>query len=104
MSENAYDLTPGLDAYGHLWIAVLRQAIDDATIEPATSEMLVERRRARLWIRERADYIGSLQWICDVLNIDAAKIIEEFESRTQGGGMHKRRRAVVFAYHKRKTA
>jgi hypothetical protein len=99
---NHFDLSPVLDAYGHLWMAVLRQAIDDATIDPTTSEGKVERRRARIWLRERADYIGSLQWICDVLNIKADLILTEFERRSNEGGS-RRRQAVAFAY-KRKIA
>ena len=94
---NSFDLTPALDAYGHLWMAVLRQAIDDATIEPIT----LEGRRARLWLRQRVEHVGSLQWICDVLHIEIDSILAEFTRRTSEGGIQRRRRAVPFAYHKR---
>jgi hypothetical protein len=98
---SSFDLTPALDAYGHLWMAVLRQAIDDATMEPTTSEARVEQRRARVWLKQAADYIGSLQWICDVLNIEVRLILDEFKRRADEGGIRRRRRAVAFAYHKR---
>ena len=98
---SSFELPDNLDAYGHLWLAVLRLAIDDATMKPTTSEAIVERRRARLWLEQVADRVGSVQWICDILNIDVAVIIAEMKRRAREGGVRRRRRAVAFAYHKR---
>lgn len=101
---SSFELPDNLDAYGHLWLAVLRLAIDDATMEPTTSEARVERRRARLWLEQDADKIGSLQWICDVLNLEIRDILREFHRRCHSGGIRRRRRAVAFPYHKRSKA
>lgn len=101
---NSFELPDNLDAYGHLWMAVLRQAIDDATMAPTTGEARVERRRARLWMEEKADPVGSMQWICDVLNIEVHTILAEFKRRANEVGIRRRRRAVAFPYHKRSRA
>lgn len=96
----SFDLT-FLDAYGHLWMAVLRQAMDDATMPPSNEEMIVERRRARMWLRDRTGGIGTVQWICDQLNINMEPVLKEFQRRIDGGGIKRRRRVVANTYHKR---
>lgn len=101
---NSFDLTPGLDCYSHLWMAVLRQAMDDATMPPNTTEAVIERREARVWLRDAGEHIGSVQWICDVLNIKLEAILSEFDKRLAGGGIKRRRRVVSATYHKKELA
>ena len=98
---NSFDLTPGLDAYSHLWMAVLRQAIDDATMSlrtpTAETESAAERAAARRWLQANGSETGSLQWICDVLNLRIELIRREFNRRRRKGGVRQRRRVVRYA-------
>lgn len=93
-TPSSFELTPTLDAYGHLWMAVLRQAMDDATMPPNTAEAVLERARARTWLRDPAEGVGSVQWICDVLNVKLEVLLSEFNRRLEGGLIKKRGRVV----------
>ena len=94
---SSFDLTPGLDAYSHLWMAVLRQAIDDATMVATAEESAFERASARRWLRAQGSDVGSLQWICDVLNLKIELIRSEFRRRCRRGNIQQRRRVVRYA-------
>jgi hypothetical protein len=99
-APTAFDLT-FLDAYGHLWMAVLRQAMDDATMHTGSREAAVARSAARQWLRSQEDGVGTVQWICDTLNIRMDILLREFQRRTNRGGIIRRRRVVANTYHKR---
>jgi hypothetical protein len=90
-TRSSFDITPTLDAYGTLWLAVLRQAIDDATttVRGTTSEAeaVIEKRKAKKWLASEADRVGSATWICDVLDIPVDYVRKEFRRR-------KRRRRI----------
>jgi hypothetical protein len=100
-------MTPTLDAYGHLWMAVLRQAIDDATIKSSTTttadESRVVRFRARMWLKDADDFVGSLRWICNILGLDPQRILTEYERRTKEDGLRKRKHLPTYSV-KRKPA
>lgn len=83
MTPNNFDVTPRLDGYSHLWMEVLRQALDDATARRTSAETAVETRLARRWLNEDGAQIGSLRWICDVLNISIDVIRKEFRRRSR---------------------
>jgi hypothetical protein len=97
VTPNSFDLTPGLDAYSHLWMAVLRQAIDDAAMSAAAPEAAIERAHARRWLRADGSEPGTLQWICDVLNLRIDLIRSEFTRRCRRGNIQQRRRVVRHA-------
>lgn len=86
-----FDLTPHLDAYGHLWMAVLRQAIDDATVPAHNRDHVEQRRAARIWIRSDGWAIGSCRWICKLLNIDVDDLRHEFMRRLRYGAPRRKR-------------
>lgn len=89
------DFTPNLDVYGHLWLAVVALAVEDASMDlieeipadiPSRSvrtytENQWFQRRARIWISSRAKEVGSLEWICVMLNLDPEAIREEVNRR-----------------------
>lgn len=86
-----FDLTPGLDAYGHLWLAVLRQAIDDATVPAHNRDHVKERTAARAWLRSDEFAIGAARWICRLLNIDIEDLRDEFARRLRHGAPRRKR-------------
>jgi len=90
-TPNSYDLTTGLDAYGQLWMATLRQALDDAATNARFGEGRANRRDARAWLRAVDTTIGSLQWVCDVIGIPAERVRKEFKHRLRGGTVRRRR-------------
>lgn len=91
------DLTQHLDVYGQLWLAVVALAVEDASMDLAEEipETLPARsartytenqwiqRRARIWIEGASQGIGSLEWICVMLNLDAEAIREEVRRRLE---------------------
>ncbi len=78
-------------------MAVLRQAIDDATMPAPASEAAIERAHARAWLRAEGAEPGTLQWICDVLNLRIELIRAEFKRRCRRRGIQQRRRVVRYA-------
>jgi len=95
VTANRYDLLPGGDSYAQLWMATLRQAVDDATTHSHkltnASEGAAYRSEARAWIRAVDTNVGSLQWICDVIGIPAERVRSEFEERLLGNTGKRRR-------------
>jgi hypothetical protein len=88
------DFTPNLDVFGHLWLAVLALAVEDASMDleqippcipPRSVRTYTEnqwfQRRARIWINSTVKDVGSLEWICVMLNLDPEAIREEVNRR-----------------------
>lgn len=94
-----FDITPGLDAYGHLWLAVLRQAMDDATVPAQNRDHIKERLEARDWIKSDEFVIGSCRWICRLLNIDIDDLRHEFLRRLRVGAPRRKRVNTVGYLH-----
>lgn len=86
-----FDITPWLDAYGHLWMAVLRQAVDDATVPAQNRDHWTVRRDARSWLKSDKWHTGSCRWICRLLNIDVDDIRDEFTRRLRHGAPRRKR-------------
>lgn len=80
---------PHYDAYGQLWLAVLQKAVEDAStpLQPAQNHQgdLFYQRRARLWMLTARKGVGSLNWICNLLNIDPEAIRAEVRRRIEHG-------------------
>lgn len=85
---------PSLDEYGQLWMAVLALAVEDATkpieeipaCDPSRrtySEDQWNQRRAVMWIQSRDTTVGSMEWICSILNLDPAAIRSEYQRRVR---------------------
>jgi hypothetical protein len=51
-----------------LWAAVVYQAIKDMEYETG-------RRRALNWIYSGEDSVGSMRWVCDMLDLDYHKLL-----------------------------
>lgn len=92
------DLTPGLDAYGHLWMAVLRQAVDDATVPAHNRNHVYERRTARAWLRADGVFVGSCRWICEMLGLEVDVIRSEMARRLKFGTPRRRKRVNTAGY------
>jgi hypothetical protein len=94
-TSSNYGLTMGLDAYGQLWMATLRQAIDDskriARSVTNAREARANRNEARAWIRAVNTDVGSLQWVCDVIDLPAERVRDELKHRLSGGAGKRRR-------------
>lgn len=80
--------------YVRLWLAVIALAIEDASssvtenLEDSSpsipySEAQWDQRRAHLWLRSSEHTVGSLNWICSMLNIDAEAVRNEYRRRTR---------------------
>jgi hypothetical protein len=95
VTANHCDLLPGGDAYAQLWMAILRQALDDATYhrhsKTGSSEAVANRADARKWLRAEITSVGSMQWICDLIGIPAERVRSEFEERLLGNTGKRRR-------------
>jgi len=96
------DIKP-MDGYGLLWLSVLRLAMEDAmrTVEEPTvhvhsglcpkncdqrnySDEYRWKAKARGWLASQGDGVGSLRWICSVLNLEPADVVREYERRLTG--------------------
>lgn len=86
-----FDLTPGLDAYGHLWMAVLRQAVDDATVPAQCRDHRKERGAARDWLKSDELTVGAVRWICRILNLDVEAVRHEYTRRIRHGAPRRKR-------------
>jgi hypothetical protein len=90
---------PRYDAHGKLWLAVLRLAVADATTDlpPPTKQQgeTLWQRRARLWMVTTRRTPGSLNWICDVLNLNPDVIRDEVKRRMDDAGVPLWRRTRV---------
>lgn len=80
--------------YVRLWLAVIALAIEDASspvIEEAGnsppgvpySEAQWDQRRAHLWLQNSEQSVGSLNWICSMLNLDAEAVRNEYKRRVR---------------------
>lgn len=91
------DLT-SYDVYGQLWLAVLGLAVEDASMDlqdeipdSSTGARTVRtytenqwlQRRARLWLASRDSKVGSLEWICTLLNLSPEAVRDEYRRRTE---------------------
>lgn len=87
------------DVYGQLWLAVVALAVEDACLDRGDGEVPVHvegrsvrtyteqqwlRRRARLWLDSTESGVGSLEWICELLNLSAEAIRDEYRRRSNG--------------------
>ena len=87
----AFDGAP----YMQLWLAVLRQAVDDATMVDALGPEAADYRvRALTWLHADLVSVGSLQWICDCLGIDPERVRTEVRRRRRDGGQKHRQRVA----------
>jgi hypothetical protein len=87
------------DVYGQLWLAVLALAVEDAcmdlqdeipdsstgarTVRTYTENQWLQ-RRARLWLDSRESSVGSMEWICTLLNLKPEAIRDEYKRRSNG--------------------
>lgn len=64
------------DPHRNLWVAVLRQALDDATYEkpPHTNVPLHVHHYAIDWFKSDRDGVGSFLWVCTILDFDPDRI------------------------------
>jgi hypothetical protein len=102
---------PEMDCFGHIWMAVLVQALEDATIPvppaqihshsdvcPRGCKRLLltdnhyHQRTALAWFRSETKVIGSFQWVCSILNLDPEAVIEKVRQRRGTAGIRKHRR------------
>lgn len=85
---------PESNEYIQLWLAVVALAVDDALSPvpeiPPTSRANVcysedqwAQRRARLWLQSDESTVGSLNWICTMLNLRPEGVRDEFKRRLQ---------------------
>ena len=58
-----------------LWAAVLKSAVQDVWSSEPTA-----RARAKAWFRSDATTVGSVNWICDSLNLE----VEDIRNRATG--------------------
>jgi hypothetical protein len=82
-TQNNFDLADASNPYGHLWMSVLRQAMEDATLPTNSPEERLERREARKWLRYPGSEVGSVRWVCEVLGLNHEALLTEFGRRAK---------------------
>ncbi len=114
MSLQNFDIAE-MDCYGHIWFAVLAQAVEDATLilpKPRVhrhgvrcprgcrrvflTEEHYYKRTARLWFKNAEQTVGSFRWICSQLNLDGDLVIEKVRERlAETRTVRRRRKSLV---------
>jgi len=77
------NLTPTTVPYTRergLWLSVLWQALNDLINDNKPNEQ----RRARQWFQDKRIYIGSFNWVCDVIGVSTEDIRTALENDFEG--------------------
>ncbi|MDA2925716.1 hypothetical protein MYX78_00540 [Acidobacteria bacterium AH-259-G07] len=70
----------------NLALAILRQAFRDAFASPRNSRNESWRKDALEWFFSQEDCPGSLDWVCEILQIDAGSFREWLQIQTRSAG------------------
>ena len=81
------------EAYKQLWTAVIEQAVKDAQGHVTT---YAYRENAREWFACEDESVGSLAWICGILDVDPNFIRAGLASRVNGASRFSRSAQEVF--------
>lgn len=58
-----------------LWLSVLESGIEDARLGPGVTDRAYQRwAKARLWVEDEDDSVGSFVFCCQVLNLGADRL------------------------------